>query len=46
MVSGGSIPAGYKKTEVGIIPIDWEVRKLGEMIEKIIGGGTPSREKN
>ncbi|MCG6534873.1 MAG: restriction endonuclease subunit S [Syntrophales bacterium LBB04] len=24
------IPAGYKQTEVGVIPEDWEVHKLGE----------------
>lgn len=31
----------YKQTEVGVIPCDWEVTKLG-MIANIIGGGTPS----
>jgi type I restriction enzyme, S subunit len=31
----------YKQTEVGLIPSDWEVKKLG-MIANIIGGGTPS----
>ncbi len=25
-----SVPEGYKETEVGVIPEDWEVRKLGE----------------
>lgn len=38
-----SIPKGYKKTEVGVIPEDWEVKVLGDICEKIIGGGTPSR---
>jgi type I restriction enzyme S subunit len=33
----------YKHTEVGIIPSDWEVKRLGDLTEKIIGGGTPSR---
>lgn len=33
----------YKQTEVGLIPSDWEVKELGELAEKIIGGGTPSR---
>jgi|694.fasta_scaffold69589_2 type I restriction enzyme S subunit len=28
---------GYKKTEVGVIPEDWEVKKLGDVI-KILGG--------
>ncbi len=35
------LPKGYKQTEVGLIPSDWEVTKLG-MIANIIGGGTPS----
>ncbi len=32
---------GFKQTEVGLIPEDWEVKKLGE-VTTIIGGGTPS----
>lgn len=38
-----SIPKGYKKTELGVIPEDWDEKKLGDICEKIIGGGTPSR---
>jgi type I restriction enzyme S subunit len=38
-----TIKAGYKQTEIGLIPCDWEVKKLGEIVDKIIGGGTPSR---
>lgn len=26
-------PTGYKQTDVGIIPTDWEIRKLGELFE-------------
>ena len=26
-----AVMAGYKQTEVGVIPVDWEVRKLGEV---------------
>jgi hypothetical protein len=26
-------PPGYKQTEVGVIPEDWEVKKLGEVSE-------------
>ncbi len=26
-----SIPKGYQKTEIGIIPEDWEVKRLGEI---------------
>lgn len=36
---------GYKRTEIGILPEDWEVVRLGE-IGKIVGGGTPSTEKS
>ncbi len=31
---------GMKKTEIGLIPEDWEVKKLGEL-STITGGGTP-----
>jgi type I restriction enzyme S subunit len=34
---------GYKQTEVGVIPEDWELVTFNEISEKIIGGGTPSR---
>ncbi|CAA9891999.1 Type I restriction modification DNA specificity domain protein [Candidatus Methylobacter favarea] len=34
---------GYKQTEAGVILEDWDVKQLGEVIEKIVGGGTPSR---
>ena len=37
------IPQGYKQTELGVIPDDWDVKKLGEIVNKIVGGGTPSR---
>jgi type I restriction enzyme S subunit len=33
---------GYKRTEVGIIPEDWEVKHLGD-IASISAGGTPHR---
>ncbi|WP_261665326.1 restriction endonuclease subunit S [Deinococcus sp. Marseille-Q6407] len=31
------VPEGYKQTEVGVIPEDWEVRKLEEVGEALIG---------
>lgn len=34
------VKPGYKLTEVGIIPEEWEVKRLGELSE-IVGGGTP-----
>ncbi|MCI9766604.1 restriction endonuclease subunit S [Proteus mirabilis] len=33
------IPAGYKQTEVGVIPEDWEVFSLGQTIAKTQLGG-------
>lgn len=35
------IPEGYKKTEIGVIPNDWDCNKVEEMVD-VIGGGTPS----
>ncbi len=33
-----NIKTGYKQTEIGVIPDDWEVKKLGDIL-KVIGGG-------
>lgn len=35
------IPQGYKQTELGIIPEDWEIVSIGDL-GHILGGGTPS----
>ncbi len=35
-----SIPKGYQKTEIGIIPENWEVKRLGNYAE-MSSGGTP-----
>lgn len=35
------IPYVYKQTEVGVIPEDWDVRKIGDFTD-ITAGGTPS----
>ena len=32
---------GYKQTEIGVIPNDWSIVKLGD-IANVFGGGTPS----
>ncbi len=32
-----AIPSGYKRTEVGVIPSDWDVKKLGEIGDALIG---------
>lgn len=41
-VTGINPPKGYKQTEIGLIPLDWEVKQLGE-IGKVSSGGTPNR---
>lgn len=45
MKSNTNIKEGYKKTAVGIIPKDWEVKKLEEMCS-LKSGGTPSRKED
>ena len=37
MVDERKVPVGYKVTEVGVIPENWDVKKLGEIGEPIIG---------
>ncbi|PWD74776.1 restriction endonuclease subunit S [Dickeya dianthicola] len=37
---------GYKKSELGEIPEDWKTTTFGSVVEKIIGGGTPSRSNS
>lgn len=34
---------GYKKTELGEIPVEWEIKKISE-IANVISGGTPSTQ--
>ena len=29
----GNVPEGYKKTEVGVVPSDWNAYKLGELLD-------------
>lgn len=41
MVSGPLIPVGYKRTEVGVIPEDWEVRPLSNVVKQIVRGASP-----
>jgi len=36
-----TIEKGYKKTELGVIPEDWEVKKIEEFAD-VTAGGTPS----
>ena len=36
------IKKGYKQTEIGVIPEDWEVKNVGEIVTEFYNGGTPS----
>jgi len=31
-MDNGELPKGYKQTEVGLIPSDWEVKELGDIL--------------
>jgi len=44
MTQTEAIPTGYKKTEIGVIPEDWEVELLGELFN-VSGGFAASREQ-
>lgn len=37
----GEVPEGYRKTKIGVIPEDWEVKKLEELGEFFRGKGIP-----
>ena len=36
-------PSGYKQTEIGVIPVDWDVKKLGELADYKNGKSFESR---
>ena len=38
------VEKGYKQTEIGIIPEDWEVKSIGEIALRFLNGGTPSTD--
>ena len=38
-VSGQTVPAGYKQTEVGVIPEDWGVYSISEVVKRTQLGG-------
>ncbi|PWJ10085.1 restriction endonuclease subunit S [Ruminococcus flavefaciens] len=33
-INSGIIPEGYKKTKVGIVPVEWEVEHIGEHLQE------------
>lgn len=44
MVEEIKIAEGYKQTEVGVIPDDWDVKKYGDIFENIGGGAFRSKD--
>ena len=44
MVKQKKIPDGYKMSEVGVIPCEWEVKTFGELFD-IYGGYSASRDQ-
>jgi type I restriction enzyme S subunit len=42
MTAMNRIPSGYKQTEVGVIPEDWDFGCLGEKVQKVGSGITPT----
>ena len=43
MTAKQAIPVGYKQTEVGVIPEDWDVKRISDIAD-VFSGGTPNRE--
>ena len=42
--SSEDFPTGFKQTEVGLIPDDWEVKKLGDHVKFLRNGTNPRAE--
>lgn len=40
MINRGEVPEGYKKTRVGIIPVEWDVKKINK-VANILRGASP-----
>ncbi len=46
MKSDKNIREGYKRTAVGVIPKEWEVKELGDVSYKSFSGTTPRRNND
>ncbi|MFV0470166.1 MAG: restriction endonuclease subunit S [Dysgonomonas sp.] len=44
LISRGEVPKGYKKTDVGIVPVEWESKKLKDIGKFSKGKGLPGSE--
>ncbi|MBU2872126.1 restriction endonuclease subunit S [Colwellia sp. E2M01] len=38
-----AIPEGFKQTDVGVIPVDWKIKNIGDFAT-VSSGGTPNRK--
>ncbi|MCX6697058.1 MAG: restriction endonuclease subunit S [Methanoregula sp.] len=45
MSESADIPEGYKVTELGVLPEEWQIVTITDIAEKMRAGGTPSRKK-
>jgi len=46
-LDNSQVPEGYKKTEVGVIPEDWEVKKLLDVVDYVdYRGKTPPKQES
>lgn len=46
MTLNNNLPLGYKQTELGVIPEDWEIKTLGELGSFSKGSGISRAEAN
>ncbi len=43
-IAMGKLPKGYKQTEVGVIPEEWDARPLGSIAPIATGSTPPTRD--
>ena len=41
-----TVPKGYKQTEVGLIPSDWDIKKLTELAQVVTGNTPPTKDRS
>jgi type I restriction enzyme S subunit len=46
MMPDNDLPDGFKETEIGPIPVEWEVVRLGEVASLTMGQSPPSSTYN
>ena len=45
-IKNGQVPEGYKKTKCGILPVNWEIKKLRDVLQKQTQKNTNGEVKN